>query len=167
MSVTIRLAAWLLLAALAPGALPSAHAQAAKRLEATYSTGHLHAQAQWETPYRRGIEPSSMMIARIAPFELRLAIPGEYLSPPRPVRIFVVLPLTALNLAGPASLELEWQTGGRFLPGRVAAGQRALLYQGPLDAPVLLDQMRFTLRVDAADVRGRLEVEPVYEIEPQ
>jgi len=163
MSDKRRLPVWLLLAALAPGA----HAQLAKPLQATYSTGRLHAQAQWETPYRRGVEPSSMMVARIAPFELRLAIPDEYLSPPRSVKIYLMLPLTALNLTGPGSLELEWQTGGKFLPGRVAAGQRALLYQGPVDGPVLLDRMRFKLRVDAADVRGRLEVEPIYEIEPQ
>jgi len=167
MSGMNRLSAWLMLAALAPGASPIAYAQTATPLEATYSTGKLHAQARWESPFRRGVPPSSMLVANTAPFELRLAIPKEYLSPPRPVRIYLVLPLTALNLTGPGSLELEWQTGGRFLPGRVAAGQRGLLYQGPVDGPVLLDQMRFKLRVDATDVRGRFEVEPIYEIEPQ
>ncbi len=144
---------------------PVAPAQKIERLEATYSTGHLHGQAQWETPYRRGVEPSSRVIARMAPFELRLAIPTEYHSPPRPVSIYVSLPLTALGMIAPGSLELAWQTGGRFISGRVRPGQRALLFQGVVDGPTVLDQMTFTVRVDAADMLDRLEVEPVYEIE--
>jgi hypothetical protein len=161
------MSAWLLLVALALGAVASAQAQTGQRLDATYSSGHVQVNAQWETPYRRGIRPTSMMIARIAPFELRLAIPNEYLSPPRAVRVYIVLPLTALNLAGPGSLELAWQTGGKFLAGRVAAGQRALLFQGVPDGPELRDQMRLTLRVDGVDVLDRLEIEPIYEIEAQ
>jgi hypothetical protein len=144
---------------------PVALAQRIDRLEATYSTGHLHGQAQWETPYRRGVEPSSRTIARMAPSELRLAIPQAYYSPPRPVNIYVSLPLTAVGMIAPGSLELAWQTGGRFISGRVRPGQRALLFQGVVDGPTLLDQMTFTVRVDAADMLDRLEVEPVYEIE--
>lgn len=165
MRSALRLTTLLLAGALA--AATTAQAQPAKRLSATSSIGDLYVQAQWETPYRRGVRPSSMMVARIAPFELRLAIPNEYLSPPRAVRVYIVLPLTALNLAGPGSLELAWQTGGTFLAGRVAAGQRALLFQGVPDGPELRDQMRLTLRVDGADVLDRLEIEPVYEIEAQ
>ena len=163
----LRPSAVVLLAACMLGATTASFAQPAQKLEATYSTGRLHAQAQWETPYRPGVEPDSRVIAHIAPFELRLAIPKEYFSPPRPVRVYVSLPLTAIGMTGPGSLELTWQTGGRFIPGRVTAGQRALLYQGLVDGPVLLDQMRYTVRVDAADALDRLEFDPVYEIEPQ
>jgi opacity protein-like surface antigen len=168
MSSLVRPSAVLLLAACLLGAASAAQAQTAQRLEATYSTGRLlYAQSQWETPFRPGVEPDSRVIAHIAPFELRLTIPKEYFSPPRPVRIYVALPLTAIGMTGPGSLELHWQTGGRFLPGKVLPRQRALLYQGLVDAPELRDQMRFTVRVDAADVLDRLQFEPVYEIESQ
>jgi hypothetical protein len=162
-----RPSAVLLFAACALGAASASFAQPARKLEATYSSGHLHVQSQWETPYRRGARPDSKVIARVAPFELRLAIPKEYYSPPRQVRVYVSLPLTAIGMTGTGSLELAWQTGGRFVPGRVSAGQRALLYQGLVDGPSLLDQMRFTIRMDAADTLDRVEFEPVYEIEMQ
>lgn len=165
MSPALRLTAWLLAGALCAGA--PAHAQTAKRLTATSSIGTLHAQAQWETPYRRGVRATSMVVAHVAPFELRLAIPAEYLAPPRVVRVYVTLPITAIGMRAPDSLQLTWQTGGRFIPGQIAPGQRTLLYQGIVDGPVLLDQMRFTLRVDGVDVLDRLEIEPAYEIEAQ
>jgi hypothetical protein len=167
MNSPLRPSAVLLLAACILGAATASFAQQARKLEATYSTGRLYAQSQWETPIRPGVEPDSRVIAHIAPFELRLAIPEEYYSPPRQVRIYVSLPLTAIGMTGPGSLELAWQTGGRFVPGRVAAGQRALLYQGLADGPVLLDQMRFSVRLDAVDALDRVEFDPVYEIELQ
>ena len=163
----LRPSAVLLLAACMLGAATASFAQQARKLEATYSTGRLYAQSQWETPVRPGVEPDSRVIAHIAPFELRLAIPKEFFSPPRQVRVYVSLPLTAIGMTGPGSLELAWQSGGRFVPGRVTAGQRALLYQGLVDGPVLLDQMRFTVRMDAGDALDRVEFEPVYEIETQ
>jgi len=157
-----------LIAACTLGAAQASLAQEANRLAATYSTGRLlYAQGEWETPLRRGVVPNSMVIAHIAPLELRLAIPAGYLSPPRTVRVYIALPITAIGLAGPGSLELAWQTGGRFIAGRVVPGQRALLYEGLVETPELTDQMRFTVRVDAADVIDRLQFEPVYEIEAQ
>ena len=45
-----RLKSWILLGACAWGAATAALAQPAQRLVATYSTGHLYAQEQWETP---------------------------------------------------------------------------------------------------------------------
>jgi hypothetical protein len=107
------------------------------------------------------------VIAHIAPFELRLSIPKEYYSPPRRVRVYVSLPLTAIGMTGTGTLELAWQTGGRFVPGRVTGSQRVLLYQGLVDGPVLLDQMRFAVRLDAVDALDRVEFDPVYEIELQ
>jgi hypothetical protein len=165
MKARISFGALLLIGALPLWALPCARAQSAQKLEATSSAGRLYAQAEWETPYHRGITTGSRIIARIAPFELRLTIPKEYYSPPRSVRVYLVLPLTAIGMTGPGSLELAWQTGGRFISGRVAPGQRVLFYQGRVDGPVLLDQMRFTARMDAADMLEQLEIEPVYEIE--
>ena len=165
MSAMSRVSVWLLAGALS--AATAAQAQPGKPLKASSSVGNLYAQAQWETPYRRGVRPTSIVVARVAPFELRFTIPGEYLSPPRAVRIYMVLPLTAIGMKAPDTLELNWQTGGRFIPGQIVPGQRALLYQGTVDGPELLDQMRFTLRVDAADLLDRLEIEPSYEIEAQ
>jgi hypothetical protein len=58
-------------------------------------------------------------------------------------RIYMVLPAD-----GGAALQLQWQTQGRLLPGRLSPGERALVYQGTLPGPALLDQLQLQILAD-------------------
>jgi hypothetical protein len=59
-------------------------------------------------------------------------------------RIYMVLPAD-----GGAALQLQWQTQGRLLPGRLSPGQRALVFQGPLPSPGLTDQLQLQVLADS------------------
>lgn len=49
--------------------------------------------------------------------------------------------------AGPA-VRASWQTGGTLLAGSLLSGERALVYAGPIAAPVLRDLLDITLEAD-------------------
>jgi hypothetical protein len=70
-------------------------------------------------------------------------------------RIYMVLPAD-----GGARLALQWQTQGRLLPGRLAPGERVLVYQGTLPNPVLTDQLQLQVLADGewAQASRRLAV---------
>jgi len=150
-------------------ALPAAHAlaQTTERLQATFSVGHAFAQGQWETADLHGAERNDMVIGRVPGMMLNLSIPPRYTTPPHRVRIYLSLPQqTVLGLTGAGSLELSWQTGGKFLPGTVRAGQRVVLYEGLADRSTLSDSISFQIRVSGSDIDlDRVDIEPIYEIE--
>ncbi|MEP7044600.1 MAG: hypothetical protein ABI843_16155 [Dokdonella sp.] len=55
--------------------------------------------------------------------------------------------LTLQNLPlGP--LSTSWTTRGRLLPGTVRAGERTLVYSGPIDTDVLEDELLLTIQAD-------------------
>jgi len=56
-------------------------------------------------------------------------------------RVYMVLPRDEMS-----SVEAVWTTHGRLLPGRLASGERALVYAGVLPGPALEDQMAVRLR---------------------
>lgn len=58
-------------------------------------------------------------------------------------RIYMTLP----RGAGPA-VRASWQTGGTLLAGSLLSGERALVYAGPIAAPVLRDLLDITLEAD-------------------
>ena len=58
-------------------------------------------------------------------------------------RIYMVLPAD-----GGAALQLQWQTQGRLLPGRLSPGDRALVFQGLLPGPRLTDQLQLQVLAD-------------------
>jgi hypothetical protein len=149
-------------------ALPATHAlaQTTERLQATFSVGHAFAQGQWETENLPAAAGSDMVTGRVPGMQLRLAIPPRYTAPPRRVRIYLTLPQTLLGLTGSGSLELSWQTGGKFLPGAVRAGQRVVLYEGIADRSTLSDSISFQVRLSGSDMDlDRVDIEPIYEIE--
>ena len=57
-------------------------------------------------------------------------------------RVYMVLPR---DQAG-STVEAEWTTNGRLLPGRLASGERSLVYAGRIDGTSLQDEMQVRLR---------------------
>jgi hypothetical protein len=70
-------------------------------------------------------------------------------------RVYMVLPAD-----GGSRLALQWQTQGRLLPGRLAPGERSLVYQGVLPDSLLTDQLQLQVLADGewAQASRRLAV---------
>ena len=116
-----------------------------------------------------GFDPANSrdgtVIARTGRMEVRLSIPRHYTDPPQRVRIFLVVPVTIVGLQSAESFEVSWASGGVFLSGRARAGQRALLFEGLVQQPVLSDTVDFSFRADAGSMVGAIEYETIFEIE--
>ena len=67
--------------------------------------------------------------------------------------IYLVLPAQQ-----PGGITAAWTTQGRLLPGKLAAGSRALVYSGPITAPFIEDMVQLTITVDG---RRMLQSYPV------
>lgn len=80
----------------------------------------------------------------------------------RNARIYQVLPPQP-----GAQVIAEWTSHGVLLPGRLRAGERALVYAGPINGDELSDTFRITLRADG-ETLGRTEsLDFSFEIEPE
>ena len=80
-------------------------------------------------------------------------------------RIFLALPVQIDGLVGSEGLTLSWKTQGFFSNGTTTPGNRALIFEGPINSPVLTDYFSFTIHVDAGRLNGNLRYAPIYEIE--
>ncbi|MCZ8172125.1 MAG: hypothetical protein O9272_10345 [Brevundimonas sp.] len=60
-------------------------------------------------------------------------------------QIYMALPSTS----GPG-VRARWQTGGTLFPGTLVSGGRALVFSGPITAPVLRDLVEIKLEVDGS-----------------
>jgi len=58
-------------------------------------------------------------------------------------RIYMTLPVSP---SGP--LQAAWTTQGQLLPGRLTAGERALIFAGPIAQDALRDRLRLTVQAD-------------------
>lgn len=58
-------------------------------------------------------------------------------------RIYMILPASP---SGP--LRATWTTQGPLLPGQLIAGERALIYAGPIADDALRDRLRLTVQAD-------------------
>jgi hypothetical protein len=63
-------------------------------------------------------------------------------------RIYLDLPAQQ-----PGPITASWITQGRFLPGQVRSGNRALVYAGPIASPFMEDVLRFQFSVDGTLIR--------------
>ncbi len=63
-------------------------------------------------------------------------------------RIYMVLPIE-----GGAPVTAEWDTQGRLLGGRLASGERALVFSGKVPGPWLEDTIRVRLTTDTRHAR--------------
>ena len=151
------------LAAAAGSAVPAAAQQ--RLSDALSPRQRVNAQLDWTERFpRRGMHPDKLnaMTASAPGVELRLdtaAVQG------RRARVFLVLPLDIGGLRSPNGLRMEWKGRGRFLDGSAIPGQRTLLFEGDINAPVLQGFLDITLHLDARDVTLPFTCEPVYEIE--
>jgi len=64
-------------------------------------------------------------------------------------RIFMVLPEQPM---GP--IRATWPAHGRFLAGELAAGQRALVYAGPINSPIMEGLLVLKLEVDGTRLQA-------------
>ena len=60
-------------------------------------------------------------------------------------RIYLVLPQQR-----PGPLTASWTTDGKFLPGRLQSGNRALVYAGRITTPFMEDVLTFQFSVDGS-----------------
>lgn len=97
---------------------------------------------QWQPAGRKGGSPLVAASTRVA-VQLNLAAWSGQSG-----RIYMTLP----RGPGPA-VRATWQTGGTLLAGSLISGERALVYAGPIGAPVLRDLLDMTLEADG----GRLQ----------
>jgi hypothetical protein len=72
-----------------------------------------------------------------------------------------------LNLPAqqPGPITASWATQGKFLPGQVQSGNRALVYAGPIAAPFLEDVLTFRFTVDGTLVRRGFPVSFHFEMD--
>lgn len=83
----------------------------------------------------------------------------------RQARIYLVLPVIIRGLDDPDALRLSWSTRGVFSDGTVTPGARALLFDGVIIDPVMIDVLDFTIDVDGRSFNEPINFEPEYEIE--
>ena len=120
----------------------------------------------WATPADRldiSADEFNRLVGSAANVEIRLDT-SRYVG--RNARIFLALPAQLNGLAGSDGLKLSWNTRGDFLPGHVTPGNNALIFEGPIDDPLLREFFSFTMEIDARQLTGRVRIEPAYEIEP-
>jgi hypothetical protein len=68
-------------------------------------------------------------------------------------RIYLDLPAQQ-----PGPITASWITQGRFLPGQVHSGNRALVYAGPIASPFMEDVLKFQFSVDGTLIRHPFSV---------
>lgn len=81
------------------------------------------------------------------------------------VRIYLALPIQIRGLSGSDGFALAWTTRGTLYSGSTTPGNRALIFEGNLDAPQLIDFFTFTIDADASRLNGELRYAPIFEIE--
>ena len=78
----------------------------------------------------------------------------------KPARIYMVMPPLPQS-----SLSVQWLSAGTLLPGRLAGGQRQLVFQGVVPGARIEDTFRVTAVADARDAATPPRVNFTFEIE--
>ena len=104
----------------------------------------------------------NQLIARVPNAEVRLNT-RDFVG--QSARIFLRLPQQIKGLGNSAGLKLEWRTRGNFLAGHTTPGNRALIFEGRVSDPLLIEFFTFTMNLDSRSLTGALRFEPIYEIE--
>lgn len=74
--------------------------------------------------------------------------------------LYLVLPAQ-----GTVPVEVSWTTQGRLLPGRISAGQRVLVYSGPITTPVLQETLVLNIEADGNHLDGMQRLDFHFEID--
>lgn len=96
-------------------------------------------EMQWQPPGQSG---ASSLVSASTRVSVQLNL-GAWVG--RSGRIYMTLPRTP----GP-TVRATWRTGGTLLPGSLMSGDRALVYAGPVTAPVIRDLIDINLQADGA-----------------
>jgi len=80
-------------------------------------------------------------------------------------RIYLALPQTIDGLSSTEGFSLNWETDRIFSSGRTTPGNRALIFDGKIDSPIMIDLFTFTLKINASYLTGKLRYAPIFEIE--
>lgn len=75
-------------------------------------------------------------------------------------RLYLVLPAQSA-----ADVTARWSTQGRLLPGKLATGQRALVYSGPINEPLLVETLVLQIEADGARLSGSHRLDFHFEID--
>ena len=122
-------------------------------------------QFRWDYADQAVFELSSeelnQMVGELNDVEVRLDT-SDYEG--QTAQIYLRLPDETNGIQDAAGVEVEWTTRGIFAPGHTTPGNRALIFEGVVDSPLMIDFFRYTIRVDARKVFGPFRIEPVYEI---
>lgn len=118
----------------------------------------LHNDAHIGSPERL-----NAMVANVPAVEVRLNTAAHV---GKRGRIYLVMPQVVQGLASPNALRLEWRARGTFQSGTALPGEKALLYDGPVTAPVTGDILDFHVHIDARYQLAPLRFEPTFEFEP-
>lgn len=77
-------------------------------------------------------------------------------------RIYLRLPTQP-----PGAMTASWTTQGRLLPGQLSAGNRTLVYTGPITTPFIEDVVQLTLNVDASQMEQLYHVNFTFEMDEE
>jgi hypothetical protein len=75
-------------------------------------------------------------------------------------RVYLVLPEQPAN-----RVTASWSTQGRLLPGQLTSGQRALVYSGPITAPVLDETLLLKIETDGTRLSSTQRLNFHFEID--
>jgi hypothetical protein len=75
-------------------------------------------------------------------------------------RVYLVLPAQP-----PAAVTARWTTQGRLLPGTLVAGQRALVFAGPIGEPILTETLVLAIEADGTRMSGAYRLDFHFEID--
>ena len=113
-------------------------------------------------PFEQTPAELNRMSARLDNVEVRLDTRDQM---GQRAQIYLRIPEQVSGMRDSSGLTVSWNTRGRFAVGKATAGNRALLFDGVIDQPQLIEFFDFTLLMDARQLAGTLRLEPIYEIE--
>jgi len=67
----------------------------------------------------------------------------------------------------PTNTTIEWPSGAIFVAGRLAAGQRQVVYEGRIASPLLRDILRLTVDTDVSSAASIAKLNLLFEIEAE
>lgn len=111
----------------------------------------------WDSPVP-GPDPASHTVSGVVTVRVRLDV-APWRG--RQGRIYMTLPPQP---SGP--ITATWTTRGPLLPGSLRAGERQMVYAGPIDAALIEDTMRLQLHADGRRLGRNEQLDFSFEIEP-
>lgn len=122
---------------------------------------------QFEWAYKENLSALSkdefyQQKAYIPNVEVRLNTAG-YIG--KKAKIYLALPQTIDGYNSTEGFLLTWETDRIFASGGTLPGNRALIFDGKIDYPIMADLFTFTLKIDASYLTGKLRYAPIFEIE--